>query len=117
MAMNKVTNGCHPGPSKRSGTKSSPGEIQQFAVNFTITARQYEGERFYRQISDILLARVRKVGIQGAGVANEPVIEKTYHPCGAIDAAAMVSEIVYILFNRHLGFDFKFLRFDEIPFA
>ena len=40
MAMDEVSNGLHPCPSSGSGAEGLPSEVKQFAVDFTVTARQ-----------------------------------------------------------------------------
>ena len=76
--MDEVANGLHSCPSSGSGAEGLPGEVKQLAVDFTVTARQEKRQGFQRQFANVVLRRVRYVGIECARVANDCVVEKTY---------------------------------------
>jgi hypothetical protein len=63
MPMNKIANGLHSSPSCSRGTKSFPCEVKQLAIHFTIPARQKKQERFDRQLLNVGLSGLRRVGI------------------------------------------------------
>src|ERR1700730_4823243 len=117
MAVDKFDDGLYAWPSKGHLTKSPPGEIEQFAVDFTIAARQQERERFHRQISNIMLRRVRDITIQFSRVAYDCIVQKTNHAHRRVDSATMVSEIVHIFLDWQARFCPEVLRFDEVLFT
>src|ERR1700722_7913890 len=117
MAVDEVANRLNTQPSEGRSTERLPGEIEQFTVDFTIAARQKEGERFDRQIPNIMLLRVRYVAVQFAWILDNSIVQKTNDTRRGVDSSAMVPKIVHIFLDRQPRFCPEVLRFNEIPFA
>ena len=117
VAVDKIANGLYTRPAGRRVAERSPGKIKQFAVDFAVPARQHECERLDRNLSNIMLDRVRCVGVQFPRITNDCVVEKTNDASGGIDAPAMVTETVNVFLDRQFRLQSKFLGADEVAFA
>jgi hypothetical protein len=117
MAVDEIANGFYTGPSSRRGAEGSPSKIKQLAVDFTISAWQHERERFDGDLSNVVLRRVGCVGVQFARITNDCIVEKTNHSPSGIDAAAVVTESVYVLLDRQFWLQAELFNADEVAFA
>ena len=117
MAMDEIANGLHTRPSRRRFVERSPSKIKKLAVNFTVPARQHERERLDRDLSNVVLRRVGRVGVQFARITNGCVVQKTKDTPWGVDAPAMVTETVNVLLDRQFRLQSEIFPADEVVFA
>jgi len=114
MAMDKIANRLHPGPTRWRITEGSPGKIKQFAIYLAVTAGEKERQGLQRQLTDVVLGRFRGVNVQLARVANDSLIQKTNHTSWRVNPAAAVAKSIEIFRNRKFRLDPEIFRLVEV---